>query len=273
MAFVAIVYLPQFVLWLAMKKNVLKEKLRMGKPCVGLFATIPSPSIVELAAVAGFDYVIIDLEHGVIDYETMENMVRAADVHGLTAVVRVPESFEDAVLKALEAGAHGVEIPHIGSAAEAEKAVKAVKYAPEGMRGVSPYTRAAWYTSIPPREHFAVSNRETMVVLQIEGVEGVENMEAIASVKGVDVLFVGPYDLSQALGVPGDVDNEKVLAALKKLVQICMQKGVSAGSFAPTVEKARQLISQGVKYVAYSVDTGIIYKGFKQAVDEILVKS
>jgi len=252
-----------------MKANTLKRKLASGIPCVGTFITIPSPDVVEIAGVAGFDFVIIDLEHGLINLETMANMVRAADVHELAAIVRVPESSDDLLLSALESGAHGVEVPHIETKEDAEKAVQAVKYFPHGMRGVSPYTRAGWYSSINPQQHFTISNEETMVILQIEGRLGVENIRTIASVRGVDVLFAGPYDLSQSLGVPGAVDDANVLTAIKTIIQVCNEKGIWPGTFAPTVDKARQWIKTGMKYIAYSVDNGILFKAFQQSVTEI----
>lgn len=250
-------------------ENRLKRKLSSGLACVGPFINIQNPAVVEMAALAGFDFVIIDMEHGLFNRENLENMVRAAEIHGITPVVRVPEDSTSAILSALEAGAQGIEAPHIESVSDAEKVVEAVKYFPEGMRGVSPYTRAARYSSIPPRQHFETSNRETMVILQIEGIKGVENLEAIASLKGVDVLFAGPYDLSQAFGVPGEVEHPKVLQTIEKVVKVCDSRGLHAGTFAPSVEKARRWINSGMRFIAYSVDTGILYNAFKQSVDEI----
>ncbi|MEM1944632.1 MAG: aldolase/citrate lyase family protein [Nitrososphaerota archaeon] len=252
-----------------MRENRLREKLMVGKPCVGTFATIPNPAVVELIALSGFDFVIIDMEHGILNYESVENMVRAGDVHGLTSIVRVRENRESDILSALETGAQGVEVPHVESAEDAQRAVGAAKYAPMGMRGVSPYTRAGGYSSIPPHEHFLTSNRETMIVLHIEGREGVENMDSILRVEGVDVLFAGPYDLSQAYGVPGDVEDPKVLGAINKLIERCGSRGRWAGTFAPDVDKARRWITAGIKYVAYSVDSGIFYNALKQALDDI----
>ncbi len=243
--------------------NRVKEKLGAGEPCVGVFATIPSPTVVEIIGYAGFDFVIIDMEHGIIDFESVENMVRAADIHGLTSIVRVPEARESYILRALETGAHGVEVPHISDGEDAARVVEAVKYAPQGERGVSPYTRAAGYSSISPPEHFSRSNRETMTVLHIEGRRGVERLEEIADVGGVDVLFAGPYDLSQSYGVPGDVDDPRVVYSMNKLIEICRNRGRWPGTFAPNVERAKRWIKAGMKYLAYSVDSGIFYESLR----------
>ena len=249
-----------------MKPNRLKEKLSTDSPCLGTFATIPNPSVVEMIAYAGFDFVIIDMEHGVMDLESVENMVRAADIHGLTSIVRVPENSESSILRALETGAQGVEVPHVDDRESARRAVEAVKYYPEGRRGVSPYTRAGGYSSIPPSEHFTTSNRETMVILHIEGREGVENLDEILAVKGVDVLFAGPYDLSQSYGVPGRIDDPRVVEGMNILIRKCRERNVYPGTFSASVEMAKRWIAAGIRYMAYSVDVGIFYEALKNSV-------
>lgn len=247
-----------------MKRNALKQKLAAGETCIGTFITIPSPTVVEIAAVAGFDFLIIDLEHGNIDLQDVENMVRACDLHSVSCIVRLPENYQSFFPKILETGAQGVQVPHVQSGREAEEIVKAVKYWPEGMRGVSPYTRAGDYSSIQPTEHFKISNQETMVVVQIENLHGVDNMEQIASVKAVDVIFAGPYDLSQAFGIPGKLDDERVVNTVERLANVCRRKGRWAGTFVSNHQNFDRWRSVGIQYIAFSVDCGIIYKAFKE---------
>jgi len=252
-----------------LKENLVKRKLSSGEYCFGIFATIPFPTIPEIVGYAGFDFVIIDLEHGVMDFESVENMVRAADNLGVTSVIRVPEARESYILRALETGAQGIQVPHVEDKDTAKYVVESIKYAPLGHRGVSPYTRAANYSSLSPIEHFRKSNEETLVVLQIEGREGVENIESVASVDGVDVLFAGPYDLSQSFGVAGDIDNPIVKQSISRIVETCKRHGKYPGTFASNIERAKNWISAGMKYIAYSVDTGIFYESLRRIIEAI----
>jgi 4-hydroxy-2-oxoheptanedioate aldolase len=183
----------------------------------------------------------------------------------------VPDARERYILRALETGAQGVQIPHVEDKEIAELVVEWVKYAPIGRRGVSPYTRAANYSSLPAAEHFKRSNDETIIVLQIEGVDGIANIESIASVEGVDVLFAGPYDLSQSLGVPGEIDNPEVKQGMFKLMETCKRYGKWPGTFASDVERAKSWLAAGMKYLAYSVDTGILYESLHRIAE--LIKS
>jgi 4-hydroxy-2-oxoheptanedioate aldolase len=255
-----------------LKESHVKKKLLKGGFCLGIFSNIPSPSISEIAGYAGFDFIIIDMEHGIMDFESVENMVRAADAVGISSIIRVPEARESYILRAVETGAQGVQVPHVEDRQTAELVVDSVKYAPLGNRGVSPYTRAANYSSLSPTEHFKKSNEETLVVLQIEGREGVENIESIVTVEGVDVLFAGPYDLSQSFGVTGDLDNPLVRRSMDKLIETCKIYGKWPGTFAPNIERARSWISAGMKYLAYSVDTGILYESLRHIVESVKSK-
>jgi len=252
-----------------MRVNKLKASLQRGEYVVGPFINILSPAVVEIMGYAGFDFVILDMEHSSMDFECAENLARAADSVGLTSIVRVPENNESDILRALETGAQGVEVPHVDDGESARRAVVAAKYSPLGTRGVSPYTRAANYFSADVRTYFEEANRESMVVLHMEGTESIKNLDAILNVPNIDVLFLGPYDLSQSLGIPGRINDPRVIQKMTEVTNICRKRGVSVGTFVDTPEKARRWIEAGVQYISYSVDAGLLYEHCREIVNAI----
>jgi len=141
-----------------------------------------------------------------------------------------------------------------------------VKYSPRGERGVCRYVRAAKYSSMDKFEYFKTANNETMIIAHIEGVEGINNLNEIMSVVGIDVIFIGPYDLSQSLGIPGEVNHSLVIEKMKEVVLKCKQNKIAVGTFADDIETAKSWVSLGVQYMAFSVDVGILYEASKQIV-------
>jgi len=251
-----------------LKKNNLKEALKEGKNVFGPFMKFTDPAAVEIMGFAGFDFVIIDAEHGPISMENAQNMIRAAETANITPIIRVGNNDEALILRALDIGAQGIEIPQINSKLQAIKAVRSVKYAPQGERGVCRYVRAANYSSINKFKYFKSANKETMIIAHIEGVEGINNLGEILSVPDIDVIFVGPYDLSQSLGIPGEVNNPLVTEKMKEVILKCRENKVAVGTFADDVETAKSWVSLGVQYMAFSVDVGILYKVCKQIVEK-----
>jgi len=249
-----------------LKKNNLKEVLKEGKNVFGPFMKFTDPAAVEIMGLAGFDFVIIDAEHGPISMQSAQNMIRAAETANITSIIRVANNDEALILRALDIGAQGIEIPQINSKSQAIKAVRSVKYAPQGERGVCRYVRAANYSSMDKFEYFKSANKETMIITHIEGVEGINNLDEILSVPGIDVIFIGPYDLSQSLGVPGQVNNSLVVEKMKEVVLKCKQNKVAVGTFADDIETAKFWVSLGVQYMSFSVDVGILYEASKQII-------
>jgi len=243
-----------------LKKNHLKEALQDGKVVFGPFLKFTDPAIVEIMGFAGFDFVIIDAEHGPISMENAQNMIRAAESVNVTPIIRVGNNDEALILRALDIGAQGIEIPQINSKADAVRAVKSVKYSPQGERGVCRYVRAAKYSSMDKFKYFESANKETMIIAHIEGVEGINNLDEILSVPGIDVIFIGPYDLSQSLGIPGQVNHSLVTERMKEVVLKCKENKVSVGTFADDIETAKFCVSLGVQYMSFSVDVGILYE-------------
>lgn len=250
-------------------KNCIKQKLEEGCAVYGPFLKMSEPSLIEQAALAGFDFCIIDMEHGPLGYESALNLIRAAELHGMSPIIRTTDASDENILRALDLGAHGVEVPQVNTKEDAYKVVRASKFHPIGNRGVCRYTRAAQYTNIDKDEYFDMSNKETMIIVHIEGVEGINNLESILNVEGLDVIFLGPYDLSQSCGVPGDVSNPIVVEKMEFAIKKASEKGVKVGTFVESTENAAFWKNLGVSYLAYSVDVGIYYKACRTIINEL----
>ena len=247
---------------LAQFKKKLKEQTVFGcfvKSCDGIFA--------ETAGYAGFDYCIIDMEHGPISTDKLQELIRACECGGAAAIVRVPDISEQSIGKPLDLGAAGVQIPQVSTAEEAKKAVSLTKFYPRGERGVCRFVRAARYSSLEKREYFQSAN-DALVILQVEGVQGVEHIDEILAVEGIDVIFIGPYDLSQSLGVPGEVEHSLVTDTMKDLVKKAQAKGIAVGTFVDSIEAGIRWRNLGVHYISYSVDAGIFYEACRGAVKQ-----
>jgi len=252
-----------------LKKNNLKEVLKEGKNVFGPFMKFTDPAAVEIMGFAGFDFVIIDAEHGPISMQSAQNMIRSAETVNITPIIRVSSNDEALILRALDIGAQGIEIPQINCKSDALRAVKSVKYSPQGERGVCRYVRAANYSSMDKFKYFKSANEETMIIAHIEGVEGINNLDEILSVPGIDVIFIGPYDLSQSLGIPGELNNPLVTEKMKEVVLKCKENKVSVGTFVDDIKTANFWVSLGVQYISFSVDVGILYNASKNIVSKL----
>ncbi len=235
----------------------LKKRLNKGDVVIGPFVITPSPTLVDALGYSGMDFCIIDTEHGPISMETASDLVIAAHGIGLGAIVRVGGNEEWPILRSLDIGADGVQVPQINSADEAHALVRSAKYAPRGDRGLSIFTRAGHYFKEDGRNHTDRQNEETMIVAHIEGKRGLDNLEQIMQEDGIDVLFLGPYDISQSLGMPGDVRNSTVENAISQAVSKARKANRSVGSYAKDVEMGKWLIGLGVQYLAINVDATI----------------
>lgn len=244
--------------------NRLKKTLREGGAAIGTFVTGESPDMVEIIALGGFDFIIIDTEHGPLSVETVKNLARAAEYRGITPVTRVTENTATQILRVLDVGSHGVQIPQVNTAGDAEKAVEASKYFPLGNRGMA-LARAADYGNVNALDYFANANEETLVVVHCESKECYENLEEIAKVPGVDVIFLGPFDMSQSLGIPGQIDHPKIQEISEKVVALSQKYGKAAGIFVPTAEKARMRIREGFQYIGFQMFESFVLDACKRA--------
>ena len=181
-----------------MFKNKLKEFIKEGKAGIGTFVMCNSPDIVEVIALTGFDFIVIDTEHGPLSVESTQNLIRAAELRGITPITRVTECSETTILRSLDVGAHGIQVPQVNDRKTAEDVVRRAKYYPEGYRGIA-MPRAANYGTVNPLDYFKIENEETMVVVHCENKIGLDNLEEIVKVPSIDVIFLGPFTILKKL--------------------------------------------------------------------------
>lgn len=227
-------------------ENKLKRKLKAGETQIGAFITAPCPEVVEVLAVTGYDFVILDTEHTASGIETVVDMMRAAEVYGMVPIVRVPDDTPKNIARYLDVGAYGVQIPMVHTAEQAARIVEAMKFMPEGKRGMSGGRGTRWGRIEDYRQ---VSNAETLVSVMCETETAVNNIEEIVRVPGVDAVFIGAFDLSQSLGVPGQTTHPLVEEAIQKVLDACLEAEIIPGIVAPGVELAQKRIRQGFRYI------------------------
>jgi 2-dehydro-3-deoxyglucarate aldolase/4-hydroxy-2-oxoheptanedioate aldolase len=236
-------------------------RLRAGRTLLGTIVTLDSSEVVEILSGAGFDWLFIDTEHAPLDALAAQRLLQAARI---PCVIRVPDGAEATLKKALDAGAAGVVVPMVNSAAQAEAVVEACKYPPRGRRGVG-IARAQGYGP-GFGEYVRRANDATAVIVQCEHIRAVENIESIVAVAGVDAIFVGPYDLSGSMGRLGDVEHLDVLAAIEGVRLACERAGKPLGIFTGAPEAARRFVAQGYSLVAVGADTMLLGGAARQAV-------
>ncbi|MEM2988866.1 MAG: aldolase/citrate lyase family protein [Candidatus Bathyarchaeia archaeon] len=215
-----------------MRKNPVKEKLRSGEAVIGAFCNIPSPAAVEILGLLGFDFAIIDAEHGIPDLETVEHMVRAAEAVGITPLVRIALNLQQNILRYLDAGAMGIQIPLVNSVAEAEAVVRSAKYPPMGRRGLAAVRAGGYGIGRPLGDYVKMANEETLVIVQVETVDAVRNAADIVKVEGIDAIFIGPTDLSSSMGYPGQPSHPDVVATIERVGRMAIAAGKAAGTIA-----------------------------------------
>jgi 4-hydroxy-2-oxoheptanedioate aldolase len=237
-----------------MRTNTAKAKLKAGETIFGCFIRYPDASLVEVVGYQPWDFLVFDGEHGVLEPRDCENMVRAAELRGVTPIVRVPTNLPPQILRLMDTGPLGLHVPWVNSAAEADAAVRSVKYHPRGIRGLAGVRAADFGQAGSLGDYTKLANAETLVVIHIETAEAVERTAEIAAVDGVDVIFIGPTDLSQSLGVPGQPQHPDVLAAIDKIIQGVSKTSAALGIMVPNVAAARQWRARGMRYIAIGME-------------------
>ena len=232
----------------------LKAKITECQLTLGSWITLAHPGIAEIMARSGFDWLVIDLEHSVITIREAEELTRVIALSGVCPLVRLSANDSVQIKRVMDAGAHGVIVPLVNSASDAAHAVNAVRYPPEGRRGVG-LARAQGYGS-DFESYLEWVREESVVIAQVEHIEAVNNLEAILSVNGIDGFIVGPYDLSGSLGIPGQFDHPSMKNAMERIASIGIDSGKAFGIHViePDVEDLRQKVEQGYNFLAYSLD-------------------
>jgi 4-hydroxy-2-oxoheptanedioate aldolase len=241
-----------------MRTNVAKAKLKAGEAIFGCFVRYPDASLVEVLGYLAWDFLVFDGEHGVLEPRDCENLVRAAELRGVTPIVRVPTNLPPQILRLMDTGAQGLHVPWVNSAAEADAAVRSVKYHPRGQRGLAGVRAADFGQAGSLADYTRQANAETLVVVHLETAAAVERAGEIAAVDGVDVVFIGPTDLSQSLGVPGQPQHPDVQAAIDKIVSAVSPSPAALGIMVPNLAAARQWRARGARYIAIGMENILV---------------
>ncbi len=251
-----------------MPNKQLKQKLQRGEIVFGPFMNSSYPAFIEICGYTGFDFAIIDLEHGALNTLVAEDLCRAADCVNISPIIRVSKNDPSQIQRALDIGSAGVQVPQIESKFDAENVVKSAKYYPLGNRGLSFATRAGNYTA-SGADITTKLNQDSLVIIHLEGQKGIENLPEIVKVPDIDVIFLGPYDLPQSLGIPGKVNDQPVIDLMKSAVNNIRNHGKIAGTFADNPTMAKQWINTGCQYIGLSVDVAIFYRACSNLVQEM----
>lgn len=247
----------------------LKERLRRKEVTVGSWITLGHPSVAEIMANSGFDWLTVDMEHSAITLHQAQQLIQVIELNGVVPLVRVGENDPNLIKRVMDAGAHGVIVPMVNARVDAENAVRSVKYPPRGFRGVG-LARAQKYGA--DFEGYRKWNqKESIVIVQVEHIKAVENLEAILSVEGVDGFLIGPYDLSGSLGVPGQFDHPDVVAALKRIKDVSKKMNALSGFHVipPNPAGVSKKIREGYRFIAYSLDILFLGDACRKGVKEI----
>ncbi len=237
-----------------MKTNTAKAKLKAGEAIYGCFVRTPDPSLVEFLGYQGWDFMIFDGEHGTLSVRDCEDMTRAAELRGVTPLVRATVNQPHILLRFLDTGVLGAHVPWINSGAEAEAAVQYIKYGPRGIRGLGGARASTYGQAMSYGDYVQKANAETLTVIHIETVEAVNALPDILAVPDVDVVFIGPTDLSQSLGVPGQNTHPAVLEQIDRIFEMALKTNVAVGTIAKDAAAARQWAERGARYMVITLE-------------------
>jgi 2-keto-3-deoxy-L-rhamnonate aldolase RhmA len=245
---------------------MLRDKISSGKLTMGSWITLGHPAIAEIVARAGFDWLVVDLEHSVISIDMAGDLIRTIDLCGVAPLVRLTSNDPNQIKRVMDAGAHGIVVPMVNSPAEAARAVSATHYAPKGTRGVG-LARAQGY-GVNFQDYLKWQNDGPVVIVQIEHMDAVAHLEEILNVPGVDGFMIGPYDLSCSMGIPGQFENAEFITTMNRIRETGKRLGCPAGLHIvePDLQRLEQTIREGYTFIAYSVDIRMLDVSVREAI-------
>lgn len=253
-----------------LKVSHVKNKLKEGGVCFGtMLRILKSPHAVPLFASQGWDYIVLDTEHNDYDLETLAMFSLVAKYEKIGLFVRVPDKLYHQMAQMLDIGAEGLVLPQVKTPKEASHIIRSTKYAPVGQRGVSVSDAVTLYRDYDPLEYFKWANEHLMTIVQIESEEGVENVDEIVSTPGIDAVMIGPADLSQDMGIPGQIRHTKMVEAYHKVIDSCNRNGVAPGIHLQHIEDVHIWIEKGMRFITYSYDIALLKKASSNALDNL----
>lgn len=250
-------------------KNTLKTKLRNNTFSIGTWLTLAHSSVAEILAQAGFEWITIDMEHSVINLDQLQSLIQVIEKYGVVPLVRVGENDPNLIKRIMDAGAYGIIVAMVNCKNDAQKAVNAIKYPPQGSRGVG-LARAQGY-GFNFQEYSKTINKNSVFIAQIEHIDAVNNLDEILSVEGLDGCIVGPYDLSGSLGIPGKYNDPRVKDALKIIEEKCREYKMPLGFHViePDHNIFLEYCSKGYTFLAFSLDTIFLGTICRRELEEI----
>lgn len=242
-----------------MRENKVKKALAKGDVAIGtMISEVRGPGIITMLATAGYDFVYIDMEHSSYSIETVADMIAVSKATDIVAIVRTPGLSRLALSRPLDAGAEGLLIPQVETEEEVKQIVEYTKYYPLGERGMALRRAHSNFAPVKTAEYIQLANEQTLIVIQIESERAIRDLEKLVSVKGVDAAFIGPADLSQSYGIPGQTGDPRIAAALERFIRVCNDYGVAPGIHVYDMESAKRWIDAGMRLIAYSNDISMI---------------
>ena len=241
----------------------LKEKLKKLQPVLGTWVISPSVNSLEAICSAEIDFVILDQEHGAITNKDLLPLINTSKSKGVNVLVRPSHISKESIQHALDQGADGVQVPNIENKNDAMKVIKFSKYPPMGNRGYSPFVPSSNYVNNGSIWNHEM-NKKLITGINLEGIEAIENIESILEIEELDIIFVGLFDLSKALGIPGMVDDKSVINKLKHVIKLCKGKNISIGTIATSIENMDFLLQLGVNFIVYMVDMNVLCNSYMQ---------
>lgn len=252
-------------------ENTLQEKLKAGQKPIGTFFELGNPMAAEALGKTGLDFIIIDNEHGPFEAETTMEVIRAAELGGVCPLARVRETSRPAVLKLLDVGAKGLIVPDVHTVEQVKELVEYAKYAPIGKRGFCPSRKDGWGYDYPGTESVAFQmdyhNEHTLLIPQCETVGCLEHIETITALEGVDGIFVGPFDLSISMGIPGQFDHPDFQAALTRIITACHDNGKFCIYFTVNPKAIADGFAKGFDAMAYGLDVAVMIQAYRDILE------
>jgi 4-hydroxy-2-oxoheptanedioate aldolase len=252
-----------------MRKSKVLSKLRNDEVVFCFTSLYANPDIVEMMGYLGVDVAWICNEHREINPEKIHELARAGRAGDIDILLRRAYGTYADLIRPLEAGVAGLLIPHCTSGAMAQEVASQVKYWPAGRRGMDGVNGDSFFGTIPADEYIVDANNETFLMVQIEDVEAIDEIDAIAEVDGVDLIYVGPADLSHSMGIPGDFKNPEIQAVIRKVTEACKRNGKWSATSGLDLAYTRELIDAGVEFITTASDYGVIREGFKKRLVEV----
>lgn len=253
--------------------NILKEKMQEKGSTIGTFLGVTNVPMLECLGYTGLDFVIIDTEHGPYDTQPMSDLIKTAELAGMAPIVRIADVTHKEIQRAVDNGAQGIIVPCLREIEEFKKAVSLTKFAPIGNRGFikgrgSGFGNEPW-AAVSLAEYMKNSNEKVLVLPQCETKEALEQIEEIVQIEGLDGIFIGPFDLSISMGIPGEFHHPEFQKAIARIMKACRDTGKLCMIFVSTVDEARQYIEAGIDAVAYGLDTAVYTDAYRKIINQI----